>query len=67
MSANILELDRVSKRFGATVAADALSLTVEKGEFFTFLGPSGSGKSTVLRMVAGLVPVAKSIEAKSAR
>jgi ABC-type Fe3+/spermidine/putrescine transport system ATPase subunit len=54
MSANILELDRVSKRFGATVAADALSLTVQKGEFFTFLGPSGSGKSTVLRMVAGL-------------
>src|SRR6185369_17261874 len=54
MSATILELDRVTKRFGATVAADALSLTVQKGEFFTFLGPSGSGKSTVLRMVAGL-------------
>ena len=54
MTATILELDRVTKRFGATVAADALSLTVQKGEFFTFLGPSGSGKSTVLRMVAGL-------------
>ena len=54
MSATILELDRISKRFGATVAADALSLAVQKGEFFTFLGPSGSGKSTVLRMVAGL-------------
>ncbi len=50
----ILELDRVTKRFGATVAADAMSLTVGKGEFFTFLGPSGSGKSTLLRMVAGL-------------
>ena len=50
----ILELDRVTKRFGATVAADALSLTVQTGEFFTFLGPSGSGKSTILRMVAGL-------------
>jgi ABC-type Fe3+/spermidine/putrescine transport system ATPase subunit len=54
MSATILELDRISKRFGATVAADALSLAVQKGEFFTFLGPSGSGKSTVLRMIAGL-------------
>ena len=54
MSETILELDRVTKRFGATLAADALSLTVQKGEFFTFLGPSGSGKSTVLRMVAGL-------------
>src|SRR6476620_1554544 len=51
----ILELDRVTKRFGATIAADALSLTVQTGEFFTFLGPSGSGKSTILRMIAGLV------------
>ncbi len=50
----ILELDRLTKRFGATVAADAISLSVPKGEFFTFLGPSGSGKSTILRMVAGL-------------
>jgi ABC-type Fe3+/spermidine/putrescine transport system ATPase subunit len=51
----ILELDRLSKRFGSTVAADELSLTVDRREFFTFLGPSGSGKSTILRMVAGLV------------
>ena len=51
----ILELDRLSKRFGRTVTADGLSLTVNRREFFTFLGPSGSGKSTILRMVAGLV------------
>jgi len=51
----ILELDRLTKRFGRTVTADRLSLTVSRGEFFTFLGPSGSGKSTILRMVAGLV------------
>jgi len=50
----ILELKGVTKRFGATVTADRLSLTVEPGAFFTFLGPSGSGKSTVLRMIAGL-------------
>jgi ABC-type Fe3+/spermidine/putrescine transport system ATPase subunit len=50
----ILELDAVTKRFGATVTADRLSLRVGRGEFFTFLGPSGSGKSTILRMVAGL-------------
>ena len=53
-AAPILELDAVSKRFGDTVAADNLSLTMARGQFVTFLGPSGSGKSTVLRMVAGL-------------
>jgi len=50
----ILELTGVTKRFGATVTAEDLSLSVGRGEFFTFLGPSGSGKSTILRMVAGL-------------
>jgi ABC-type Fe3+/spermidine/putrescine transport system ATPase subunit len=52
--APILELEAVSKRFGATVTADRLSLRVAPGAFFTFLGPSGSGKSTILRMIAGL-------------
>ncbi len=49
-----VELIEVSKRFGTTVTADKFSLTINAGEFFTFLGPSGSGKSTILRMVAGL-------------
>jgi ABC-type Fe3+/spermidine/putrescine transport system ATPase subunit len=30
-----------------------VSLTIERGDFFTFLGPSGCGKTTVLRMIAG--------------
>src|SRR5579863_5573128 len=51
----ILELAGLTKRFGRTVTADGLSLNVDRGEFFTFLGPSGSGKSTILRMVAGLL------------
>jgi ABC-type Fe3+/spermidine/putrescine transport system ATPase subunit len=54
MAEVILELDHLIKRFGRTLAADDLSLTVYRNEFFTFLGPSGSGKSTILRMVAGL-------------
>ena len=49
-----VELIDINKRFGLTVTADNFSLTIYKGEFFTFLGPSGSGKSTILRMVAGL-------------
>jgi ABC-type Fe3+/spermidine/putrescine transport system ATPase subunit len=54
MAEPVLELIEVSKRFDRTVTADRLSLSIARGEFFTFLGPSGSGKSTVLRMIAGL-------------
>lgn len=54
MTEPLLHLDGVVKRFGATVAADRLSLTITRGEFFTLLGPSGSGKSTILRIIAGL-------------
>src|SRR5512145_2085548 len=50
----ILVLDHVSKRFDRTVVADDLCLSIEPGEFFTFLGPSGSGKSSTLRIIAGL-------------
>jgi sn-glycerol 3-phosphate transport system ATP-binding protein len=47
-------LDRVSKRFGATVAVDDVSLTAEEGCLLVLLGPSGCGKSTALRLIAGL-------------
>jgi len=50
----VLELDRVTKRFGDVTAADDLSLQVAQGEFFALLGPSGSGKTTLLRIIAGL-------------
>src|SRR5256885_16352308 len=49
-----LSLQNISKRYGATVAVDDLSLAVERGEFFGLLGPSGCGKTTCLRLIAGL-------------
>jgi iron(III) transport system ATP-binding protein len=49
-----VRLDAITKRFGSTLAVDAVSLTVEPGEFLTLLGPSGCGKTTTLRIVAGL-------------
>jgi spermidine/putrescine transport system ATP-binding protein len=49
----ILELHRVTKRFGAFVAVQDISLSVAAGEFITLLGASGSGKTTTLRMIAG--------------
>lgn len=50
----VLTLHRLSKRYGPTVAAEDVSLTVGAGETVALLGPSGCGKSTVLRCVAGL-------------
>jgi putative spermidine/putrescine transport system ATP-binding protein len=50
-----LVLDRLSKRYGETVAVDAISLAVERGEFVSLLGPSGCGKTTTLQMIAGFV------------
>jgi NitT/TauT family transport system ATP-binding protein len=53
-----IALQNVSKRYrNAAVAVDGISLTVERGEFVTFLGPSGCGKSTLLKLVSGLSPV----------
>jgi spermidine/putrescine ABC transporter ATP-binding subunit len=54
MNPPILELKRLTKRFGAGAAAvDDVSLDVAPGEFLTLLGASGSGKTTTLRMIAG--------------
>jgi ABC-2 type transport system ATP-binding protein len=49
----VLSLDRLSKRFGARLAVDAVSLEVAEREVFGLLGPNGSGKSTILRLVTG--------------
>ncbi len=50
-----LEVDRVSKRYGAMAAVESLSLEVAHGSFFSILGPSGCGKTTLLRMIAGFL------------
>jgi NitT/TauT family transport system ATP-binding protein len=53
-----IELEDVTKRYrNAEVAVEGISLTVNRGEFVTFLGPSGCGKSTLLKLVSGLSPV----------
>lgn len=58
-----LALKGISKRFGATLVLDNISLEVGAEEFLVVLGPSGCGKSTLLRVVAGLESIsAGSIE-----
>ena len=49
-----VSLEKVTKKFGASVVVDELSLDIEEGEFVVLLGPSGCGKTTTLRMLAGL-------------
>jgi len=50
-----IELRGVSKRYGSHTVVDGVSLTIEQGQTFCFIGPSGSGKSTALRMINRLV------------
>jgi NitT/TauT family transport system ATP-binding protein len=55
-----IALRGVSKRYrNGAPALEDISLTVNRGEFVTFLGPSGCGKSTLLKLVSGLSPVSE--------
>ncbi len=48
-----LELDKLRKVYGPSTVVQSFELSVQRGEFVSFLGPSGCGKTTTLRMVAG--------------
>jgi spermidine/putrescine transport system ATP-binding protein len=50
-----VQLAKVSMDFGQFRAVDNVDITVQAGEFFSFLGPSGCGKTTILRMVSGFI------------
>jgi ABC-2 type transport system ATP-binding protein len=51
----ILETSKLTKAYGKRVVVDSLSLQVERGDIFGFLGQNGAGKSTTIRMALGLV------------
>ncbi len=52
---NVLEVDGLTKRYGAKTAVEDLSFTVQQGQIFGFLGPNGSGKTTTIGMIFGIV------------
>jgi ABC-type Mn2+/Zn2+ transport system ATPase subunit len=51
-----LALERVTVRYGRTVAVRGASLAVAQGELVALVGPNGAGKSTLFRAALGLVP-----------
>ncbi|HEU6446975.1 MAG TPA: ABC transporter ATP-binding protein [Verrucomicrobiae bacterium] len=51
----MIELINVTKKFGALVAVNGISLTVPRGEFFAMLGPNAAGKTTTIKILAGLI------------
>ncbi len=48
----MIEVNSLRRSFGAIIAADNVSFSVEKGQVLGFLGPNGAGKTTVMRMLA---------------
>ncbi len=52
----VIEATGLTRRFGNFTAVDRVSLTIERGEIFGFLGSNGCGKSTTMKMLTGLLP-----------
>ncbi len=58
MSADFaIEIASCTHRYGARIAVDDLSLAIQQGEIFVFLGPNGSGKTTLFRVLSTLIPL----------
>ncbi len=51
----MIEIQGLTKKYGALTAVDGLALTVHPGEWFLFCGPNGAGKTSTIRMLMGLV------------
>ena len=49
----LLELDQMSKTYGALLAVDEMALSVEEGEALAIIGPNGAGKSTMFNLITG--------------
>ena len=52
----MIEVENVTKQYGAVRAVDQISFRVDKGEILGFLGPNGAGKTTTMRILTGFLP-----------
>jgi ABC-2 type transport system ATP-binding protein len=52
----MIEVQRITKRYGAHTAIDHVTFSVAKGEVLAFLGPNGAGKTTTMRILTGFLP-----------
>jgi ABC-2 type transport system ATP-binding protein len=52
---NVIETDNLTKRYGHRVGIEDLSITIEEGSLYGFLGPNGSGKTTTIRLLLGFL------------
>jgi ABC-2 type transport system ATP-binding protein len=55
MADRVLEVERLSKRYGDVVALQDLSFQVRAGELFGFVGSNGAGKTTTMRIAMGVL------------
>lgn len=55
MNGTAVQIEHLTRKFGQFTAVDDLSLTVNEGEIFGFLGANGAGKTTAIRMLCGLL------------
>jgi branched-chain amino acid transport system ATP-binding protein len=55
----ILQVDSLTRKFGAVRAVDGVSFEVREGEVLSIIGPNGSGKTTTINLLSGLIPHAR--------
>jgi ABC-2 type transport system ATP-binding protein len=55
MNDQVLELENITKRFGAFTAVDDVSLAIPRGSIYGFLGQNGAGKTTTIRMIFNII------------
>jgi branched-chain amino acid transport system ATP-binding protein len=58
---SLLRLNGVTKRFGALVAVNALSLSADAGKITSLIGPNGAGKTTVINLITGVMPLSSGL------